>query len=230
MRLAQPCELPESLDRQLNGYVLAATAAGVSLLALSQPCAARIVHRHIGFQLQGPQQYQFNPANQAVAPFLFAGSFLSMSNTWGWWNREWFVPTVSGAGVLLARNGFVADVRYGAVIGAGKVFGEGHSSGLLFTYGPYGDGTINHHAGNLALEKTDYVGFKFAIEGKEHFGWIRMKISVQPRRQEKVTIDDLRDCAYETVPGKAITAGKTKGPDVITFQPGSLGALAAGRK
>jgi hypothetical protein len=34
--------------------------------------------------------------------------------------------------------------------------------------------------------------------------------------------------AYETIPNKAIIAGKTIGRDVITVQPGSLGHLAAG--
>jgi hypothetical protein len=36
--------------------------------------------------------------------------------------------------------------------------------------------------------------------------------------------------AYETIPGKPIIAGETKGPDVITMQPGSPGRLALGRK
>jgi hypothetical protein len=224
----QPSKLSESLNRQLNCYALAATAAGVSLLALGQPCAARIIHKQIGFSLEGIQQYRFNPANQAHAPFLFSGSF--MNRTSAWWNRDWFVATASDAGVMLAKNGFVADVRYGAVIGAGKVFGKGHSSGLLFTYGPYGGGTMNHHRGNLPLEKTDYVGFKFAIAGKVHFGWIRMKISVHTfQGQEKITIDYLRDYAYETVPGKAIIAGKTHGPDQVA-EGATLGRLALGRR
>jgi len=34
--------------------------------------------------------------------------------------------------------------------------------------------------------------------------------------------------AYESVPGKPIITGKTKGPDVATVQPASLGHLAAG--
>jgi len=34
--------------------------------------------------------------------------------------------------------------------------------------------------------------------------------------------------AYETIPNKPITAGKTEGPDVITVQPATLGHLAAG--
>jgi hypothetical protein len=34
--------------------------------------------------------------------------------------------------------------------------------------------------------------------------------------------------AYETMPGKAIVAGKTKGADVTTVYPATLGHLAAG--
>ena len=36
--------------------------------------------------------------------------------------------------------------------------------------------------------------------------------------------------AYETVSNKPIIAGKTKDPDVITLEPGSLGGLAAGAR
>jgi hypothetical protein len=34
--------------------------------------------------------------------------------------------------------------------------------------------------------------------------------------------------AYETIPNKPIIAGKTKGPDVITLEPATLGHLAQG--
>jgi hypothetical protein len=34
--------------------------------------------------------------------------------------------------------------------------------------------------------------------------------------------------AYETISGKGIIAGKTKGPDVTTVLPATLGHLAAG--
>jgi hypothetical protein len=34
--------------------------------------------------------------------------------------------------------------------------------------------------------------------------------------------------AYETVPNKPLVTGKTKGPDVITLGPGTLGRLARG--
>jgi len=36
--------------------------------------------------------------------------------------------------------------------------------------------------------------------------------------------------AYETIPNRAIIAGKTKGPDVITVEGAGLGHLARGRR
>jgi hypothetical protein len=51
-RFHTPASLPTRLDQQLNLYVLAAGAAGVSLLAFAQPSEAKIVytptHRIIG--------------------------------------------------------------------------------------------------------------------------------------------------------------------------------------
>jgi hypothetical protein len=41
---------------------------------------------------------------------------------------------------------------------------------------------------------------------------------------------NLDRCAYETIPNKAIIAGKTKGPEDSAEQPATLGRLALGRK
>jgi hypothetical protein len=72
--------------------------------------------------------------------------------------------------------------------------------------------------------KNRYLGLKFKIKGRFHFGWARLTVTT--------TRDDftatLTGYAYETIPGKAIIAGKTKGPDVTTVDPASLGHLAAG--
>ena len=71
-----------------------------------------------------------------------------------------------------------------------------------------------------------YLGVKFKINGKLHYGWARLNVKVV-RGQYEITAT-LTGYAYETIPNKAIIAGKTKGPDVITVQPGSLGRLAQG--
>ena len=71
-----------------------------------------------------------------------------------------------------------------------------------------------------------YLGFKFKIRGATHYGWARLDVSVT----NGTVVGTLTGYAYETIPNKPIIAGKTKGPDVITVHPGSLGVLAAGRK
>jgi hypothetical protein len=69
---------------------------------------------------------------------------------------------------------------------------------------------------------------KFAIHGKTHYGWARIQWNGIG------STEYITGYAYETIPNKPIIAGKTKGPDVITVQPGtvsdSLGGLALGRK
>ena len=72
--------------------------------------------------------------------------------------------------------------------------------------------------------KNRYLGIKFTINGKFHYGWARISVSVTGHQATSV----LSGYAYETIPNKAIIAGETKGPDVVTVQPGSLGHLATG--
>jgi hypothetical protein len=80
-----------------------------------------------------------------------------------------------------------------------------------------------------------YLGLKFKINGKFHYGWARLNVKVL-RGQFKITAT-LTGFAYETIPGKAIIAGATKGPDDAepaaslhspTPEPAALGMLAVG--
>jgi hypothetical protein len=68
-----------------------------------------------------------------------------------------------------------------------------------------------------------YLGLKFRVQGRTHYGWARVKVALSTHYRATLT-----GYAYETVANKPIITGKTKGPDVITIQPGSLGHLAAG--
>jgi hypothetical protein len=80
----------------------------------------------------------------------------------------------------------------------------------------------------------NYLGWKFHVNGKIHFGWAR----VQRENFQML----LTGYAYETIPGKAIITGMTKGPDessvaspnesVATPTSGSrtLGILALGAR
>jgi hypothetical protein len=236
-----PPALPETLARRLNSYALAAAAAGVSVLACSQGAEAKVVTKRIGTHLEGNSYYFFNPAGQNVA-FHVNASFLNHGPT-SFWNRVFLQAQTTGAFFVSGPQQLPAALRAGSKIGPGRHFAKGPSyGGLLFTYGNYGGGTKNHHKGNFKFDKIEFVGFKFSMSGKEHFGWLRVKITVN----SVYTITDLIDYGYETIPGKAIRAGQTKGmtdqsgeedfgPDAsLTIpisdkpQPASLGMLALG--
>jgi hypothetical protein len=50
--------LPTSLERRLGGYALAASAAGVSLMALARPAEAKIVYTPDHVRIK-PNQLQY---------------------------------------------------------------------------------------------------------------------------------------------------------------------------
>jgi hypothetical protein len=77
----------------------------------------------------------------------------------------------------------------------------------------------------------------FVIKGKTHYGWARVSSGIT--RNGRTLRAVLTGYAYETVPGKAIITGKTKGPVEIGSstsvsnptpepQPVTLGVLALG--
>jgi hypothetical protein len=90
--------------------------------------------------------------------------------------------------------------------------------------------------------KDRYLGFKFQIGGKTHYGWARLNARLQG---SKITLV-LTGYAYETIAGKSIKAGQTKeaadhsgeqdfspnadltAPISDTPQPASLGMLSLG--
>ena len=80
-----------------------------------------------------------------------------------------------------------------------------------------------------------YLGLEFSIKGKVHFGWARFVTDFSPRPPTA----ELTGYAYETIPGKPIVAGATKGPEDAgqadraslnphSSKPATLGALALG--
>jgi hypothetical protein len=196
--------LSESLNQRLNGYALAAGAAGVALMACSVPSEAAPVCKNISFMFSGTNTYALNPVHQRVAPFNIVQTYAEVSSlTSTRFNRGFFTPNFPGADVMLAANGLPADLASGANIGPGGRFGEGQSYGLLFTYGPRA-GTQYNHLGNLKFGKTNYFGYKFLISGKTHYGWVR--ITAQTVYYGYVE-SEIISSGYESAPDTAIAAG-----------------------
>ena len=204
-----------SLFDRLNAYALSASAAGVATLACSIPADAAPACKMLSVDLLGNETYAFNPADQEIAPFNIAQTFVDVSSlSLAFWNRGFFTPNLPGAEVLLGANAIPAELPAGAVIGSSAQFGKGRSYGLLFTYGPSGGGTMSRHRGNLKFSRINYLGFKIVFRGKPHYGWLRLKVTFYNGPfQTKDTRTAIQKYGWETTPGKPITAGSCSGPE-----------------
>jgi hypothetical protein len=209
-----PSTLPNSLHHQLSMYALAATAAGVGVLALAQPAAAKIVYTKTHRVIGPNQKYVIDLNHDGIGDFTI-------------WNEY---SCSAGCSDLLA----VRQPKWNHV--AANVF----SSALALSRGAVIDLARFRYSGGLMACACEgfqgfwydltnrYLGLKFQIRGKNHFAWARLNVYVA---SDGIQITaTLTGYAYETILNKPIIAGKTKGPDVVTVQSGSLGHLAAGRK
>jgi len=239
-----PSKLSSSVHHQLNSYALAASAAGVSLLALAQPAEfmlpagaalasllafsepaeARIVYTTQNITI-GPTRghYNLDLNHDGVRDFTIREY---TTNSTSLWTKLFVAPAGVNAADIVAdkRSSYfhlAVALNRGSRIGPSK-----------FRYG--GDGTMvfnlwmngSYDDRGYWFNVTDrYLGLQFQIKGKTHYGWARLSVSVGTYLQVNAT---LTGYAYETIPGKPIIAGKTHGKDVITVEPASLGHLARG--
>jgi hypothetical protein len=235
-----PSTLPESVRQQLNAYALAASAVGVSLLALTQAANAKVVYTHthkvINRGLPGILPLDLN--HDGITDFSF-------SNWWQGGGTD-FGP----GGTLQIHQAQKANGIWGLHVGHGLCAPRfrpprGSSSwaeGTVF-FSPFrldGRGSSDSQcAGPWTDVKNRYLGLKFIVKGKTHFGWARLNVACNPQNFKITAV--LTGYAYETIPNKPIITGKTKGPDdgtvdqpapatlrAPTPQPLSLGLLALG--
>jgi hypothetical protein len=202
-------------------YALSAAAAGVGMLALAQPAEGKIVYTPAHENAVG---VKLDLNHDGIADFKFCfWSDFSHSSCTAWSPRPQtatyydalLVNPLNGTNMIWGANGIASALVAGKRVGANGLFAKGnyfmaHSHSNTFCKDPWCNATRR------------YLGLKFVIEGKIHYGWARL--NVHWSRQKAI----LTGYAYETVANKAIVTGKTKGPDVITVDPGSLGHLAEG--
>ena len=232
-------KISDFLNRQLNSYALVASAAGVSVLALARASEAKVVYTethqvtHAGFPLyidlnhDGIKDFLLRTTCYAGTAYFKVGLDAS-----GYRNINNAV-----AGRRFSRSSYffsaASALRAGARIGperkfpvrfpfmAVELFNSVHTS-------QYSD--LGPWAGKGKAVRDRYLGLKFVIHGKVHYGWARLSVTLGHHRQYDDVSGTLTGYAYETVPNKAIIAGQITGPDVITVQPETLGSLARGRK
>jgi len=210
-----PTRLSDSINRHLNMYTLTATAAGVGIMALAQAAQAKIVYTpaHVKFTQFPPVTLDLN--HDGIGDFMLALGGDASSN-FAWQYAFAYAPRSNPTDevVATAKRGYAPAValRAGSRIGSGRLFGDADILVEHFSHFGRGYGStywVDQWANGGKGLKNRYLGLKFYIKGKAHFGWARVTVTTSGSTFTAI----LTGYAYETIPNKSIIAGKTKGPD-----------------
>lgn len=221
--------LSYSLQRRLSAYAMAASAAGVAVLA-GTPAEAKVIYTPANIQIAPHHHLNIDLNHDGIADFVISNHVLQSIDIGGRTLRA--KPLVAKNAVAgfkgVVFTYYASAFKSGATIGPSQQF-----SGKILA----ATGTEYGYIGQWQNVTNAYLGLKFYILGKEHFGWARLTVSsgsgsISAR---------LTGFAYETQAGVPITAGSTTGaedsalrevkPALKETSPGSaaqLGFLAAG--
>jgi len=205
-------------------YLLAAGAAVAGLFTFPEPAEARIVYTPARKNIvchgtdggcHGTINLNLNHGRGADFRLLCSstpyarGLWVTLVNSK---NRVWTTPGY--------QRGAAAALSSGALIQSGSKFRATQLNMIWSSTNSEG------YHGPWVYVNNRYLGLKFLIKGKVHYGWARLNTPKQWNGNQPWAT--LTGYAYETIANKPIIAGKTKGPDVITLEPASLGHLAQG--
>jgi hypothetical protein len=224
--LRKTAHLSESVRHQLNMYALAASAAGVGVVALAQPSEARIVYTPAHNTIKVHQHYNLDLNHDGMTDFALVlkttrGESTSFDTLLALSPKE---NAVVGRGYSTRGRGPLAYALLGGVVIGRKQPFPGKLmaiAGAVVGFSVYAGQWLDRswQRGHL---KNRYLGLKFQIRGKTHYGWARLNVVSTHR---SITSATLTGYAYETIPNKRIIAGKTKGPNDSTFNSDSLSGL-----
>lgn len=230
-----------NLDKNLISYAAAASAAGVSLLALTQSAQAKVIFTpaNIPITVNGPL-VQLDVNNDGVPDFTFYNSINSgdfvrrradAKPPLGFYAHVLGVfPAQAGneVGAITSFTGgeYAADLDAGRKVGNGKNF----QPGTLDLFAVAGDYTSPGTWGGPWHTKAGFLGLKFVVSGETYYGWAHISLTG--------TYPTIDGYAYESEAGQPITTGVLHGSDAKADaslapklpepHPASLGLLANG--
>jgi len=239
-RPRKTANLSDSVQRKLNMYVLAANATGVGMLAaLAQPAEAKIVYTPAHVILHGGSVFNLDLNHDGITDFViqnYVHGHGARVNVFSLQQNRVFGKNLAYASALPAGVR-VGPNHAGFQKGGSCYFSASHYLPCKLMVGC----TLTYQASTLscggpwAKKANGYVGLKFNVNGKTHYGWARLTVV-----HKLTVVVTLTGYAYETIPNTPIITGKTKGPEDLSSmeQPhpvafptpaaATLGALAMG--
>ena len=215
--------LPDKLQQRLNAYAVAAGAAGVALLAVASPAEAKVIYTSVNVKIAPHHHFLLDLNHDGIADFVITNNVFQSIDIGG---RTLLAKPLVANNAVAGVKGFI-NTLYASAFKAGATIGPSQPfSGKLLA----ATGTEYGYIGRWQNITNAYLGLKFYIAGKEHFGWARLTVS----SGSGTIAATLTGFAYETQVGKAIVAGSTTGAEVagvMGIEPAAvsqLGLLAAG--
>jgi len=228
-----------NVHQLLNGYALAATAAGVALLALAQPSEAKIVYTRAHKKLPLNKDFFLDLNHDSINDFRLHiltsdADCAAHRGTCSTGDAAFFFeyPQVKGNAVV-GKPVFASALRAGAAIGPKAAFNSSRGTMGAVDFLNQRLSYLGAWADSGKPVNDRYLGLKFLINGKIHYGWARFNVKIY-RNPESTVRAVLTGYAYETIPNKPIIAGRTTATDDVskveqpTAPPPTLGMLAQG--
>ena len=222
-------QLSESLLAHVNAYALAAGAAGVSIMALTQPADAEIIVTQAHGNIPINKYVSIDLNHDGIPDFRFLLSTFAYHTFRG----TLLVQPRGAGGVIASPGGYAAPLSLGASIGPAQAFTKGKHLNMARSAG------INYNSSRYSRNlfgpwenvQNRFVGVEFLINGETHYGWIRLTVNFTTTTRSQIAT--LTGYAYETVAGQSIQAGQLvdRAAAKVESEPvamPSLGMLALG--
>jgi hypothetical protein len=222
-RSCMPASLCESLRRGLDAYAIAASAAGVGMLALAPAAEGRIIFTPAYHRIPVNTNFNLDLNHDGIVDFVVHNFYHLYSSGGGVVVRSSLNAVAPGCRVhnyaVYCPNALqtysvnfifgAAALPKGAKIGPTSSLFRGAE--MIFLGHTYSE------AGFWAGATNRYLGVRFLdVKGATHYGWARF--TVRDARTSKM-VAVLTGYAYETVPEKPIIAGKMFGEDDPSDNP-----------
>ena len=166
-----PSRLSESIHQQLKSYALAASSAGVGVLALVQPAEARVVYTPVHVKFGRNTEFLLDLNGDGITDFHLINNFSNFGNRISY---RFFVSAYSQPNSIQGTED-AAALKAGAQIGPRQRFSHRATSMARFYTS---SGQILTSSGPWKNVTNRYLGLKFRVNGKIHYGWARLSVTV----------------------------------------------------
>jgi hypothetical protein len=221
-----PVSLNHRLDHKLLGYAAAASAAGVGIMALAQPAQAEIVYTPTHQTVPAGGSLSLDLRNNGITDFTIHSSQGACSTGPDCESQQLTVTPMRRNRVLATYGG----IGFAQVLPAHKILGEEDNfrNGYVKMDRCKATRSSGYVSGSWGDANERYLGLKFFINERIHYGWARFNVSVKGHCDATAV---LTGYAYETEPDRPIVTGKISGEDeadTAENPQATLGTLALG--